>query len=85
MKNIMLSEEKQRQEDLKKIDRAKFTVMFILGVVGTSLLLSGFFIDKVFTFLDINLNKTMLYIFKIAFYGSGFLDFWLINYVRKNL
>ncbi len=78
-------DEKNIQEDLKKIDKSKYTTMWILGLTGVALILTGFFIGNVFDFLNIKVSKTMLYIFKIAFYGSGFFDFWLLSYVRKKL
>ena len=77
--------EKNIEEDLKKIDKSKYITMWILGLTGAALILTGFFIGEFFNFINIHVNKTMLYIFKIAFYGSGFFDFWLVNYIRKKL
>ena len=77
--------EKTEQEDIKKIDKSKHTVMIILGLTGIVLILTGFCIGAFFDFINITVGKTTLYILKMAFYASGFFDFWMVNYIRKNL
>ena len=81
----MSSEQDNEKEALKKINKSKYTAMWILGLTGAALILTGFFIGQFFDFINIKVSKTMLYVFKIAFYGSGFFDFWLVNYMRRKL
>ena len=81
----MSSEKNNEQKTLKNIDKSKYTAMWIMGIVGTVLILTGFFIEHFFQFIGLNVSKTILYIFKIAFYGSGFFDFWMVSYMRKKL
>ena len=81
----MSSEQDNEKEALKKINKSKYTAMWILGLTGAALILTGFFIGQFFDFINIKVSKIMLYVFKIAFYGSGFFDFWLVNYMRRKL
>jgi Ni,Fe-hydrogenase I cytochrome b subunit len=81
----MSSEQDNEKEALKKINKSKYTAMWILGLTGAALIFTGFFIGQFFDFINIKVSKTMFYVFKIAFYGSGFFDFWLVNYMRQKL
>ena len=57
----------------------------ILGIIGTSLILTGAMLSMIFSSFDIDIATSALYLMQGAFIISGLWDFWLIFYIRNKL
>ena len=62
------------------------SVLFLtLGVIGTSLILTGGFLGFIFDAFKIEVPSIFLYIAQAVFIFSGLADFWLIKYAKDKL
>ena len=61
------------------------SLYFILGAMAIILILTGFFLDDAFEWLNLSVDKKYLLIAQIAFVLSGIADLCLLFYAKKKL